>query len=87
MDFMGIGPVEMLMVVFVAFLILGPARMVEGARSLGKFMQEINRVTSDLANVISIEQDPLDEEPDPSRPMGRGKSFEENAYEREDGSK
>ena len=58
MDFFGVGPVEILMVGFVAFLILGPARMVEVARTLGKFAQEIRRTTSDLANVISIEEEP-----------------------------
>ena len=57
MDFFGVGPVEILMVGFVAFLILGPARMVEVARTLGKFVQEIRRTTSDLANVISIEEE------------------------------
>ena len=63
MDFFGVGPVEILMVGFVAFLILGPARMVEVARTLGKFVQEIRRPTSDLANVISIEE----ESPSPTK--------------------
>ena len=87
MDFMGIGPVEMLMVVFVAFVILGPARMVEVARSLGKFMQEIKRATSDLADVISIEQDPFDEELDPKRSIGRNTNFDENDSEGKHDSK
>tara|TARA_B100000029_G_scaffold476330_1_gene520376 strand:+ start:288 stop:539 length:252 start_codon:yes stop_codon:yes gene_type:complete len=66
MDVFGVGPVEILMVGFVSFLILGPARMVEVARTLGKFVQEIRRTTSDLANVISIE-----EESTPTTNMGK----------------
>ena len=63
MDFFGVGPVEILMVGFVAFLILGPARMVEVARTLGKFVQEIRQTTRDLANVISIDE----ESPSPTK--------------------
>ncbi|MBI2856426.1 MAG: twin-arginine translocase TatA/TatE family subunit [Chloroflexi bacterium] len=58
MDFLGIGPVELLVVLFVAFLVLGPARMIEVARSLGRFMQEVRRTTSDLPNLLTMDDEP-----------------------------
>ena len=57
MDFLGIGLVELLVVLFVAFLVLGPARMIEVARSLGRFLQEVRRTTSDLPNLLTLDEE------------------------------
>ncbi|MDA0988568.1 MAG: twin-arginine translocase TatA/TatE family subunit [Chloroflexi bacterium] len=62
MDFLGIGPVEVLAIALVAFLFLGPARMMEVARSLGKIVQEVKRTTSDLPSLISLDE-PNDQPP------------------------
>ena len=62
MDFLGIGPIEFLVIALVAFLFLGPARMVELARSLGRVVQEVRRATSDLPSLMSLDE-PLDQPP------------------------
>ena len=62
MNFLGIGPIELLLVGLVAFIFLGPARMVEVARSLGKMVQEVRRTTNDLPNMLSLDE-PLDQPP------------------------
>jgi Sec-independent protein translocase protein TatA len=62
MDFLGIGPVELLTVALVAFLFLGPARMMEVARSLGKIVQEVKRTTGDIPDLLSLDG-PLDQPP------------------------
>lgn len=62
MDFLGIGPTELLVIVLVAFLFLGPTRMVEVARSLGRIVQEVRRTTSDLSSLMSLDE-PIDQPP------------------------
>ena len=62
MDFLGIGPTELLVVALVAFLFLGPARMVEAARSLGRIVQEVKRTTRDLPSLMSLDE-PIDQPP------------------------
>ena len=62
MNFLGIGPTELLIVALVAFIFLGPARMVEVARSLGKVVREVRRTTSDLPSLLSLDE-PLDQPP------------------------
>ena len=41
-----IGPAEILVVLVVALIVLGPARLPEAARSMGKAIAELRRVTS-----------------------------------------
>ena len=62
MNFLGMGPTELLIVALVAFIFLGPARMVEVARSLGKIVREVRRTTSDLPSLLSLDE-PLDQPP------------------------
>ena len=62
MDFLSIGPIELLMVALVAFLFLGPARMIEMARSLGNIIRDIKRATSELPSLISPDE-PMDQPP------------------------
>jgi len=62
MNFLGIGPVELLIVALVAFIFLGPTRMMEAARSVGKVAREVRRATSDLPTLLSLDE-PLDQPP------------------------
>lgn len=80
MDFLGIGPVELLVVALIAFLFLGPARMVEIARSLGKVVREVRRITSDLPSLVSLDESiepPLKDEA-----RGRIQGPESDAHEK-----
>ena len=62
MDFLGIGPIELLVIALVAFLFLGPTRMVEVARALGRIVHEVRRATSDLPSLMGLDE-PIDQPP------------------------
>ncbi|MFH1559913.1 MAG: twin-arginine translocase TatA/TatE family subunit [Chloroflexota bacterium] len=62
MDFLGIGPIELLVIALIAFLFLGPERMMEMARSLGKIMRDVRRTTSELPSLLSLDE-PIDQPP------------------------
>jgi sec-independent protein translocase protein TatB len=64
----GIGMTELLVVLVVALLVLGPKRLPEIARSLGRGMAEFRRASTELRSSLTA---PL-EEPEP----GRGRSRE-----------
>ena len=55
MDFLGIGPMELIFIIVVALIVLGPAKMLDVIRSLGKILREIRRTTSELPDLLSIE--------------------------------
>ena len=58
MDFLGIGPTEILFTIVIALIVLGPSRMMEMARSLGKVVKEVRRTTRELPNLLSLEERP-----------------------------
>ena len=86
MDLFGIGPLELLVVLVIALLVLGPERMVRTARSAGK---TIRRIRSELREVDPrrLLEEPLrealDEGPEgrsgPGRDGGEGGEGEEAA--------
>ena len=82
MDFLGIGPIELLVVALVAFLFLGPTRMVEVARSFGRIVQEIRRTTSDLPSLMALDE-PIDQ---PPKSQSRGTGQESESDTQEEGS-
>ncbi len=47
-----IGPAEILVVAVVALIVLGPARLPEAARSLGRAMTELRRATAGLQSEV-----------------------------------
>lgn len=59
MDFFGIGTGELLMIILVALLVLGPNRVVEFGRSAGKVMRSVKKASFDLTSAVTKE---LDEE-------------------------
>ena len=58
MNFFGIGPLELLFVIMLALLVLGPNRMVDVARTLGKYVREFQRATSEIPRLISLDDEP-----------------------------
>jgi len=54
----GIGMPELLIILVVALLVLGPRKLPEAARSLGRGMAEFRRASSDLRNSLTA---PIDE--------------------------
>ena len=57
MDFMSIGTSEILMILLVAIIVVGPNRIVGTARSLGKIMRSIKKASYDLTSAVTREID------------------------------
>jgi sec-independent protein translocase protein TatB len=50
MDFLGIGPLELLIIIVIALIVVGPERLPELARSVGKKVQDIRAISSGLTS-------------------------------------
>lgn len=48
----GLGPSELVVILFIALLIFGPAKLPELGRSLGKAIREFKKVTSEVESEI-----------------------------------
>lgn len=55
MDFLGIGGWELLVILFIALLVLGPGKIVEISRTLGKIVRNLRKATSDLTAQVTKE--------------------------------
>ncbi|MCP4003002.1 MAG: twin-arginine translocase TatA/TatE family subunit [bacterium] len=63
----GIGMPELLMILVVALLVLGPKRLPEIARSLGRGMSEFRRASNELRSTLSEPlEKPADSRPEPA---------------------
>ena len=58
----GIGPTELLVILGIALLVLGPKRLPELARSLGRGLAEFRRATSDVTDELHNARVMLEEE-------------------------
>jgi Tat protein translocase TatB subunit len=52
----GIGPMELLLILIVALLVLGPKRMPELARTLGRGLGEFRRASNELRQSLAIDE-------------------------------
>lgn len=68
----GIGLPELLVILVVALLVLGPKRLPEVARTLGKGLAEFRRATADITEELRDAQSIIDEE---SRQVRRATSL------------
>ena len=48
MNFLGMGPLELLVIAVLAFVVLGPERMVDAGRMLGRAAREVKRLTDEM---------------------------------------
>lgn len=76
MDFLGIGPMELVVIIVIGLLVLGPQRMVSTAQQLGKLMRDIQRSWRETVDAVSIEpsakKSPSSPQPPPeSAPPGQ----------------
>ncbi len=67
MNLMGMGVPEIAVVLLIAFLVLGPGRSIEMARSVGKIVGELRRSFNDLAAAVTLEEEQERGSP-PARP-------------------
>ena len=80
MNFLGMGTPEILVVLLLAFLLLGPERMINAAKMLGKYAGEMRRMASEIPDITLEGDEPGSDErpivhrgggPNPSvRPRG-----------------
>ena len=56
MNLMGMGLPELAVVLLIAFLVLGPGKSIETARTLGKIVGELRRTFNDLAAAVTLEE-------------------------------
>ena len=57
MDFMAVGTSEVLMILLVALLVVGPNKVIELGRTLGKIMRTVRKASFDLTSTVSKELD------------------------------
>jgi Tat protein translocase TatB subunit len=50
MDFLGIGPLEIIVVLIIAFIVVGPERLPELARSIGKTLGDLRAMSQGLTS-------------------------------------
>jgi sec-independent protein translocase protein TatB len=60
-----IGPGELVVILLLALILLGPKKLPEAARAIGKGMRELRRATEDLKGTLEQEIGGLDEPPRP----------------------
>ena len=64
----GIGMPELIVILVVALVVLGPKRLPEVARTLGKAMAELRRQTSDIVEEFQVHTMLDDEKPRRPKP-------------------
>ncbi|MFC1942116.1 Sec-independent protein translocase protein TatB [Chloroflexota bacterium] len=74
MGFSGIGAFEILVILVIAFLVLGPKRLPEVARKLGQAVRTIKKASSDLTTTLSRELEVKEKGPTPTPPVKEGQT-------------
>lgn len=55
MNFLGIGPMELILILVVALIVFGPRRLPEIGAALGKALREFREMSQDITSDISRE--------------------------------
>lgn len=58
MNFMGMGIVELAVIFLVSFLVLGPSKSIDLARTVGKVFRDLRSAMADMTSVIDMDQTP-----------------------------
>jgi len=66
MGFLGIGTWEILLILVLALVIMGPGKLTEFARTLGKTVRAIKKASADLTATVTREIALQEKEPPPS---------------------
>jgi Tat protein translocase TatB subunit len=59
---LNIGPLELIIILVVALLVVGPARLPEMGRSIGKSLRELRRASDEVRRSIEMDLDEDEEE-------------------------
>ncbi|MDO8568739.1 MAG: twin-arginine translocase TatA/TatE family subunit [Dehalococcoidales bacterium] len=55
MDFLGIGPGEVLLILIVALLVVGPEKLVDVSKTLGKTVNSFKKAATDMTTQVTRE--------------------------------
>jgi Sec-independent protein translocase protein TatA len=73
MELLSVGSGEILMILLVAILVIGPNKIVKFSRQLGQLSRNLKRMTTDFSSTISKEIDIVDkladDKPKTAKPM------------------
>jgi sec-independent protein translocase protein TatB len=61
MDILGIGGNELIVILLLAAIVLGPERLARSAREIGKFVRNVKAYFTSLSGELKAELDVLDE--------------------------
>ncbi len=76
----GIGGTELFIILVIALIVLGPNKMPEIAKMLGRAMGELQKATSDLKNEIDVAgHRPADSHPESGQEETKTADGEENS--------
>ena len=56
MNFMGMGIMELAVIFMVSFLVLGPSKSIDMARTAGKVIRDLRSAMSDLTSAVDLDQ-------------------------------
>ena len=56
MNFMGIGFMELVVILLVAFLVVGPVRSIDMAKRTGRVLGDLRRSFTDVTDAITVEE-------------------------------
>ena len=70
MDFLGIGGWEVLLILVVAVIVLGPGRIAEVGRTMGKIVRTLKKASFDLSAQVSRELEEQEKKPPPPQNPG-----------------
>lgn len=59
MDFLGIGILELMVILVVALVVLGPAKSISMAREAGRMLGQVKRAMGDLSKSVEEEEKEL----------------------------
>lgn len=62
MDFLNVGPWELVLVLIIAILVAGPKRMVEIARALGQLSRQLRDLSREFTTALQAEIQATEEE-------------------------
>jgi sec-independent protein translocase protein TatA len=75
MDFFGIGPWEIFLILIVALLVIGPGKIPEIARTLGRTVRAIRKASAELTTAVTRELEAAEKaEKESAPPQARSNS-------------
>ena len=64
---LNIGPQELIVILIIALLVVGPQRLPELSRQIGKGLREFRKIQDDVKDMVKLDLDAPDPTPSPVR--------------------